>query len=119
MLSAADYEEAVQRYKNMKLDGHERQRCHALILVQQEYSYREIAAILLVDERTVSRWVEQYETSGLPRLQNDPQWGGGRSCVIGNQHRTAYRRFLTRSQVIFPHNSNRAFNLAPKSILHI
>lgn len=76
MLSEADYEEAVRRYKNMKLDGHARQRCHALILVQQEYSYREIAAILLVDERTISRWVEQYETSRLPGLQNDPKWGG-------------------------------------------
>src|SRR5262249_41993665 len=76
MLSATDYEEAVRRYKNMKLDGHERQRCHALILVQQEYSYREIAAILLVDERTVSRWVEQYETNGLTGVQNHPNWGG-------------------------------------------
>ena len=38
MLSEADYEEAVRRYKNMKLDGHERQRCHALILVGQAYS---------------------------------------------------------------------------------
>lgn len=76
MLSDADYEEAVRRYKNMKLDGHERQRCHALILVRQEYSYREIAAILLVDEKTISRWVEQYEQHGLTGLQNHPAWGG-------------------------------------------
>ena len=76
MLSEADYQEAVRRYKNMKLDGHERQRCHALILVQQEYSYREIALILLVDERTISRWVEQYERQGMTGLQNDPNWGG-------------------------------------------
>lgn len=76
MLSEADYKEAVRRYKNMKLDGHERQRCHALILVQQEYSYCEIAAILLVNERTISRWVEQYETKGLGGLQNHANWGG-------------------------------------------
>jgi len=76
MLSSDDYQEAVRRYKNMKLDGHERQRCHALILVQQEYSYREIAEILLVDDGTVSRWVEQDEAHGLTGLQNDSNWGG-------------------------------------------
>jgi hypothetical protein len=55
MLSSEDCREAVRRYKNIKLDGHERQRCHALILVQQEYSYCKIAEILLVDDGTVSR----------------------------------------------------------------
>src|SRR5215210_694245 len=35
MLSSDDYQEAVRRYKNMKLDGDERPQCHALILVQQ------------------------------------------------------------------------------------
>jgi hypothetical protein len=34
-LSDADYQEAVRRYKNMKVKGHERQRYHALILVPQ------------------------------------------------------------------------------------
>ena len=76
MLSTVDYQEAVRRYKNMRVEGHERQRCHALILVQQSYSYREIAAILLVDEGTVSRWVQQYESNGLAGLQNDAKWGG-------------------------------------------
>jgi transposase len=76
MLSEADYQEAVQRYKNMQLDGHERQRCHALILVHQEYGYCEIAAILLVDERTIRRWVQQYADKQLTGLQNDPNWGG-------------------------------------------
>lgn len=76
MLSTVDYQEAVRRYKDMKVKGHERQRCHALILLQQGYSYREIGAILLVDDKTISRWVQQYEASGLVGLQNDPQWGG-------------------------------------------
>jgi hypothetical protein len=39
---------AVQ--KNMKVNGHERQRSHALILVHQGYSYREVGQILLVDK---------------------------------------------------------------------
>ena len=58
MLSDEDYQEAVRRYKNMRVNGHERQRYHALILVHRGYSYREVAEILLVDEETTSRWVD-------------------------------------------------------------
>jgi transposase len=76
MLSESDYQEAVRRYKNMRVNGHERQRCHALILVHQGYSYREVARILLVDEETISRWVRQYQERGLAGLANAPQWGG-------------------------------------------
>lgn len=32
--------------------------------------------MLSVDDRTISRWVQQYETDGLAGLQNDPNWGG-------------------------------------------
>ena len=42
MLSETDYQAAVRRYKNMRVKGHERQRYHALILVHQGYSYREV-----------------------------------------------------------------------------
>jgi transposase len=76
MLSESDYQEAVRRYKNMRVNGHERQRCHALILVHQGYSYREVARILLVDEETIRRWVRQYQERGLAGLENEPQWGG-------------------------------------------
>src|SRR5215211_7913885 len=76
MLSDEDYQEAVRRYKNMKVKGRERQRYHALILVHQGYSYREVAEILLVDEDTVGRWVRQYQERGLGGLLNDAQWGG-------------------------------------------
>jgi transposase len=76
MLSAEDYQEAVRGYKNMRLNGHERQRYHALILVHQGYSYREVGQILLVDEETISRWVQQYQERGLGGLTNAPGWGG-------------------------------------------
>src|SRR4029453_14007430 len=76
MLSDKDYQEAVRRYKNMRVNGHERQRYHALILVHRGYSYREGAEILLVDEESISRWVEQYREHGLERLRNHPHWGG-------------------------------------------
>ena len=76
MLSEADYQEAVRRYKNMKVNGRERQRYHALILVHQGYSHRVVAEIRLVDEDTVGRWVRQYQERGLGGLLNDGQWGG-------------------------------------------
>src|SRR5262249_5730942 len=71
-----DYYEAIRRYKNMKRDGHERQRYHALLLVHRGYNYKDTAANLMVDEDTVSRWVKQYEAGGLEALKNHPQWGG-------------------------------------------
>lgn len=76
MLNEADLEEAARRFKNMRLNGHERLRYHALLLVSKGYSYRETGRILLVDEETVSRWVGQYELGGLESLKNDPRWGG-------------------------------------------
>jgi transposase len=76
MLSESDYQEAVRRYKNMRRNGHERRRCHALIWVHQGDSYREVARILLVDEETISRWGRQYQERGLAGLENDPPWGG-------------------------------------------
>lgn len=97
MLSLADYQEAVRRYKNMKLDGHERQRCHALILVQQEYSYREIAEILLVDNGTISRWVQQYENTGLTGLQNDANWGGAHGQSVLQEEQITELKELLRA----------------------
>jgi transposase len=76
MLSETDYQEAVRRYKNLKGNGHERQRCHALILIHRGYSYREVGQILMVDEETISRWVRQYQECGLEGLKNAPGWGG-------------------------------------------
>jgi transposase len=76
MLREADYQEAVRRYKNMRVNGHERQRYHALILVHQGYSYREVGQILLVDEETISRWMRQYQERGLGGLKKAPGWGG-------------------------------------------
>jgi transposase len=76
MLNEADYQDAVHHYKNMKENGHERQRYHALILLHQGYRHREVAEILLVDEDTVGRWVRQYQERGLGGLRTPEQWGG-------------------------------------------
>jgi transposase len=54
----------------------ERQRYHALILVTQGYSYREVGRILLLDEESISQWVALYQAAGLEGLRNHPGWGG-------------------------------------------
>ncbi len=76
MLGEEDYAEACRRYKDRRTKLPERQRYHALILVTQGYSYREIGRILLIDEETVSQWVTLYQTAGLAALKNHPAWGG-------------------------------------------
>lgn len=76
MLSEADYAEACRRYKDKGTKLAERQRYHAVILVTQGYSYREVGRILLVDEETVSQWMTLYQAAGLERLKNHPGWGG-------------------------------------------
>src|SRR5690349_11007797 len=84
----------------MKVDGHERQRCHALILLQQGYSYREIGAILLVDDRTISRWVQEYERQGLAGLQNDPNWGGAHRQGSLNEGQVTELKQLLRERAM-------------------
>lgn len=76
MLTEEDYAEACRRYKDKRTKLPERQRYHALILVTQGYSYREVGRILLVDEESISQWVALYQADGLEGLRNHPRWGG-------------------------------------------
>ena len=76
MLSEDDYREACRRYKDKRTKLHERQRYHAMILVTQGYSYREVGRILLVDEESVSEWDTLYQATGLDSLKNHSSWGG-------------------------------------------
>jgi hypothetical protein len=54
--SKEDYLGATLRNKDIKVNGHERQRCHAPILAHCGYSFREVGQILIMDEQTISRW---------------------------------------------------------------
>lgn len=87
MLSEEDYAAACRRYKDKHTKLPERQRYHALILVTQGYSYREIGRILLVDEESISHWIALYQDSGLTGLKNHPAWGGehGQRCLNAEQ----------------------------------
>jgi transposase len=76
VLGEEDYREACRRYKDRRTKLPERQRYHALILVTQGYSYREVGRILLVDEESISQWVALYQAAGLDGLKNHLGWGG-------------------------------------------
>ena len=76
MLTHEDYLEATKRFKDKKRNPHERQRCHALLLISKGYSYSQVADILFIDEETIRQWVQRYEDKGLDGLKNNPLWGG-------------------------------------------
>jgi len=76
VLGEEDYAEACRRYKDRRTKLPGRQRYHALILVTQGYSYREVGRILLPDEESISQWVALHQAAGLAGLRNHPGWGG-------------------------------------------
>lgn len=76
MLTHEDYLEATKRFKDEKRNPHERQRCHALLLISKGYNYSQVADILFIDEETTRQWVQRYEDKGLDGLKNNPLWGG-------------------------------------------
>lgn len=100
MLSDADYLTACRRYKDKKVKPHERQRYHALILVTKGYSYSETADILLVDEQTISRWVERYRAKGLDGLKNHPDWGGEHGQRPLNKHELAQLQAVLETEAM-------------------
>ena len=76
MIPREDFLEATRRYKDRRTHLRERTRYHALLLDYKGYSYQQIADILMVDEGSVSRWMQSYTDKGLDGLKNDPRWGG-------------------------------------------
>jgi transposase len=76
VLTEEDYAQACRRYKDKRTKLPERQRYHALILVTQGYSDREVGRILLVDEESISQWVSLYQAAGLEGLRHHLPWGG-------------------------------------------
>lgn len=76
MLSKTDRLEAMRRFKHKKTKSHERLRYHALLLVNDGYSFQQTANLLFVDAESVSRWLNLYARDGLDGLKNNPLWGG-------------------------------------------
>jgi len=93
MLSEPDYIEAHRRYKDMKCDPYERERCHALLLLTDGYSAEEVADILRVDIATIWRWVKQYRERGLEGLGLQSGGEHGQS-PLGEPERSALDEHL-------------------------
>jgi transposase len=99
VLTAEDDAEACRRYQDKRTKLPERQRYHALILVTQGYSYREVGRILLVDEESISQWVSLYQGAGLESLRNHPRWGGehGQRLLDAEQLAALKQRLTTEA----------------------
>jgi transposase len=97
VLGEEDYAEACRRYKDRRTKLPERQRYHALILVTQGYSYREVGRILLVDEESISQWATLYQANGLEGLRNHRGWGGehGQRLLNAEQLAELEQRLVT------------------------
>src|SRR5215210_687724 len=95
MLNHKDFLLATKRFKDKKRNPHERQRCHALLLVAKGYSYNQIADILFLDEETIRQWARRYEEKGLDGLKNNPLWGGEHGQrLVNNQGMTRLSTLL-------------------------
>jgi transposase len=99
VLTEEDYAQACRWYKDKRTKLPERQRYHALILVTQGYSYREVGRILLVDEESISQWVLLYQGAGLEGLRNHPRWGGehGQRLLDAEQLAALKQRLTTEA----------------------
>jgi len=93
VLSEPDYVEAHRRYKDMKSDPYERQRCHALLLLTDGYSAEEVADILRVDVTTLWRWVKPYREAGWEGLGIESGGAHGQS-PLDEQKRAALDKHL-------------------------
>jgi transposase len=85
MLNHNDFLLATKRFKDKKRNPHERQRCHALLLITKGYSYIQTADILFLDEETIRQWVQRYQKDGLEGLKNNPLWGGEHGQRLFNE----------------------------------
>ena len=60
-----------------------RERAHAVLLSTKGYSLAQIADVFDVQYQTISRWVDDWELSGIRGLYKDH--GGGRSTIYNGQ----------------------------------
>lgn len=69
-------QELYQRHRSRWV----RMRAHSILLSHQKFSIHEIARIYQVDQRSVSSWVDRWQSLGLAGLYDLP--GSGRPCIL-------------------------------------
>lgn len=74
-LKANEYVELTETYKTSK-SIRLVHRCQAILLSADGWTVPKIAELLRVDQSTVHRWLDRFETEGIRGLRI--QWGSGR-----------------------------------------
>lgn len=72
-------ETQVREYKTMHKHSkslREGDRIKAILLLNKGYSYEQTSEILLMDEDSIRRWHQEYETGGIKNLLQDRYKGG-------------------------------------------
>jgi transposase len=68
----AEYKRQHKKVRKLR----EGDRIKAILLLNNGYSYEETAEVLLIDDGTVRRWYNVYETGGIKTLLEDNYTGG-------------------------------------------
>lgn len=78
-LTQKQVDQLTQLYKNSP-DHRERQRAHALLLSQRNFSIPDLADLFMVDRDTIGRWMDRWQdwlsqTQPALTLQDQPRSG--------------------------------------------
>lgn len=92
-----ELQKSHRKAKQMR-DAHKADRIKAILMLDDGYTFEQVAKALLLDDETIRRYVERYEQNGVHGLDNAYQ--GGRSYLSAEQkaslkehlQRTIYRR---------------------------
>jgi|SRR5215510_5526462 len=69
-----------------------RMRAHSLLLSHQGYSIPRIAHVYQVDRRSVSTWIDRWQTMGLGGLADKP--GSGRRPLLNDEEQHKVHAYL-------------------------
>ena len=72
-----------------------RMRAHSLLLSHQGLSIPHIARIYQVDRRSVSSWIDRWQTQGFVGLYDPP--GAGRRPTLSADEQQKVRQYLQQS----------------------
>jgi transposase len=71
-----------------------RMRAHSLLLSHQGFSIPHIARFYQVDRRSVSTWIDRWQTMGLVGLYDQP--GGGRRPLLNDEEQQKVHAYLAQ-----------------------
>ena len=78
-------------------------RIKSLLLLDDGWTYEEIAEVLLLDDETIRRWEKCYLECGLEQLQQDNYQGSeGKLTTTIDKHKPALETLITENFQIMP-----------------